>query len=386
MASARRSVQLARVTRSLVSWWEIPPRSCLERGDTVRFAHAVATLARQLTLAVAGLNEAPVTWAGPWAVAPTEFYRRVEEMLSLADPDGSARLSEELLDEVLELLARAGVEEADERFRSLREAPAPLLELGEAEFLARSLFERARALGARAAVIADSFARGFADTNSDVDIRLFVDATPKLGERRRLVEGFSESRLVRQYGDEAYITSDQFLWRGRKIDVKYHPISWVERAHAESFVLGGPIDLLEAAEVHLPVADPQGVVSSLERRAVERAHRAREIAVASLDALRELARPAERMVAPAEAIATVLGPGLEYFVRAWAGVNGRIHAFPKWLDRLAGGWAVNPPDGWGRLLRLASEPWTRATLAQRLADWRSLVDDLAQLARPRSLG
>jgi len=371
---------LARVVRSLVSWWEIPPRSSLERGDAVRFAHAIATLARQLVMAASGLNDLPFSWYGPWRVAPAEFLSRLGEMTSLADRERSADLAESLLEDMLTLAARHGVEEAERRFLKLRSSARAPMSFAQAEALALSLFDRARQSGARAVLIADSYARGCADAASDVDIRLVVEAVPTLAERHALVRPFAEDGQVRQYGDEAYITSDQFLRHGQRVDVKYHPVAWLERALHEPFVLGGPIDLLELVEVHVVVADPMGVFARVKSGAGERAVRAREVAAVSLNALRERAF-ADSAAAPLEAMATALGLGLEYAVRAWAGLNGRIHAFPKWMHLLVPTFALRPPDAWEWLLALATAPWTRETISLRLGEWRRFVEDLAGLER-----
>jgi hypothetical protein len=370
-----------RVARSLVSWWEIPPRSSLQRGDWVRFAHSIATLARQLLAAVNSLNASSPSWNGPWIVAPEEFGRRLGRMVSLSDPAHTERIAESLLDETLDLLVRSGVTQAALRFERLRNEPVPPMSTERARSLSQAVFERARSLTARAVLIADSFARGCADEGSDLDIRLLVDCVPSLAERSALITPFAEEGRVRQYGDEAYITADQFLWCGRKIDVKYHPVARMERALCQPFVLGGPIDLLELVEVHLVVADPEGVVARLAALVGERTARAREIASVSLGALQERVLSRSSSATPVEAVATVLGPGLEYLVRVWTGINGRIHAFPKWVHRIVPELAVRPPNGWDRLLAITTEPWTEETLDRRLAEWCALVTDLAALNR-----
>lgn len=370
---------LFRVARSLVSWWEIPPRSSLVRGDVVRFAHSIATLARQLLAAVNGLNDVPPSWDGPWRIAPAALGSRVRTMVSLSNPDETEQIAESLLEEMLSLLARNGIAEADLRFRRLRSSPVPAMSVHQADGFARTVFERARSLPAHAALIADSYARGFADESSDLDIRLFVETVPSLTERRVLVGPLAEDGLLRQYGDEAYITADQFLWCGRKIDVRYHPIGRVKRALREPFVSGGPIDLLELLEVSRPVVDPEGVAARLCAQVHERACRAREIASASLRVLERAEYRPSSLVDPLEAVVLLLGPGLEYLVRAWVGINGCVHTFPKWMHRIAPELSVQPPNAWSRLTEFATGPWTESTLERRLAEWRTFVDDLIAL-------
>lgn len=372
---------LRRVGRSLVSWWEIPPRSALDRGDFVRFAHGIATLARQLVAAASGLAGLPPSWRGPWPSAPEGFGERLAEMTSLASPTRSADLAETLTEEMLTLMERAGVPEVAERLGRWTYGPLPPeITPDRVRALAAQVFERARSHGALAVVIADSWARRCADNASDVDIRLVVEVDPALDDRRALVAPFARG-AIRQYGDEAYITADQFAWSGRRIDVKYHSLGRLARALSERFVLGGAIDLLELVAVHETVADPTGAMARLSAQRDRLQARAAEVADASLAALLEVPAEPPRGATAAQVMAATLGPELEYAARAWAGMNGRIHAFPKWLAALVPELARRPPDGWDRLQRIAAGPWTEDRLGRQRALWRRFVDDLAVLGR-----
>ncbi len=370
---------LTRIGRSLVSWWEIPASVMLTRNDHVRFAHAMATSARQLVAAVCALNGVPASWQFDGALAPQGFSRRVAELMSLDDPAACGTIADELVTETLAAMAHAGVPEVGQRLGRWSEgAVEPVMTSDHVLGLAGAVRERAAGLGAVAALVADSWARGLADDASDVDIRLIVSRQPSLDERRQVCAAFAGRGHIRQYGDEAYITADQFTLRGRKVDVKYHTLSRLRGALGEPFRLGGPIDLLELVDTHVVAADPDGVAAELVAYGVANLpDRAQEVARVSARAGLDLARqvPAD---APAALIAsTLLGPGLEYAIRAWAGLNGRAHAFPKWTHTLADELGRGPHDAWGRLQHLCAGPWGEPHIAGRTAEWRGFVSDLA---------
>jgi predicted nucleotidyltransferase len=300
-------------------------------------------------------------------------------MTSLSELQKSAQLADELVSDTLHFLEGQGVHEVRARL-PLKVEAEPLRSV-EVDRLAVAIFERARVCGARAVLIADSYARGYADAESDLDIRLIVDAEPGIRDRQAFIERLADAGCIRQYGDEAYITADQFTVERRRVDVRYHPISWLERALSEPFVLGGPIDLLELLETNRVVADPSGIAVRLCLEHRTRRQRAREVALESIAALRPWRETRADAANPAEIMARAMGPGLEYIVRVWAGANERILAFPKWTHHILPSLTLCPRDGLGLLQSLATNPWHEGRTTERLREWAHLTDALALLVR-----
>jgi hypothetical protein len=375
--------QLVRVVRSLLAWSEVPARTILNRGDHPRFAHAMATTARQLGLASRCLHDAREHLGGGSHAGSDKMDSgtdRIREMMSLRDLTASASLADELVTDMLSQIVQFGGKEATERLGRWNGEPVSrTMSLDGVQDLAHTIFERARTVGALAVLVADSWARGLADDSSDIDVRLVVVEQPTLIQRYKYLRPIVDDTRLRQYGDEAYITADQFVLYGRKIDVKYHTVNRIRSALGRPFELGGPVDLLELLQTHIIVSDHAGRFTEIVAATPAALQtRAREVARVSVAALRELDASLVHARNHVEAASTILGPGLEYMARAWTGFNGHVHAFPKWLEltlrEMAG-----PPAGMDRLHRLCTEPWDKAEFPQRISEWRNLVNDIAAL-------
>lgn len=378
---------LTRLGRSLVSWWEIPAFVMLRRGDLPRFAHGIATSARQLVAAVARLNDAEPMWDTDYSLQPTDFQRRLETLTSLRDSDESGKIADALIEETLGLMARYGVPDVNSRLGRWTgdSLPTPMSIDGAVD-IACTVFERGRSIGAVAALVADSWARGTADDASDIDVRIIVRHNPTLEMRRRYLEPLVAGN-IRQYGDEAYITADQFVLADRKVDVKYHTIDRLHSALRDPFRIGGPIDLLELFDTHVVATDPfDGAAELMNVSNVNLRARSSEVAEVSLNALREITSTIPSCGTVSEAMTLVLGPGFEYLVRVWAGLNGRIHAFPKWLDLVTGEFAIGPFDAQTRVKSICTSPWDEPSFSQRIREWNDLVEEFSLLAQRNRLG
>jgi hypothetical protein len=383
-----KTTALTRLGRSLVSWWEIPAFVMLRRGDFPRFAHGIATSARQLVAAVARLNDAEPRWDSDFRIQPADFRHRLETMTSLSDSEESGKVADTLVEETLGLMAQRDVPDVDSRLgRWTGDSLPTSMSVDGAVDIARTVFERGRSISAVAVLVADSWARGMADDASDIDVRLIVHHNPTLEMRRHFLEPLS-ARSMRQYGDEAYITADQFVLTERKVDVKYHTVDRLHSALVDPFRLGGPIDLLELFDTHVVAADPFGAVAELANISAVNLHtRAAEVAEASSDALRVVTSTLPSCDTASEAMALALGPGFEYLVRLWAGLNGRIHAFPKWLDLVTREFAIGPFDAQTRIKTICMSQWDASSVSQRLREWTDLVEEFSALAqRNRSRG
>jgi hypothetical protein len=382
-SSSLEYTRLVRVVRSLLAWSEVPARTILNRDDHPRFAHAMATTARQLAHSAKCLREYREHLGGESFVDSSTMYDRtirIREMMSLRDLPASASLADELVTDMLSQIERSGVIESAERLGRWTGDPiSPKMSIDGIQGLARTIFERARAIGAVAVLVADSWARGLADDSSDIDVRLVVVEQPTLIQRYEYLRPIVEGTTLRQYGDEAYITADQFVLYGRKIDVKYHTVNRIRGALGKPFELGGSVDLLELLQTHIMVSDPAGHFNEIVATTPAALRtRAREVARVSVAALRELDGSLEHAQSTVEAASTILGPGLEYMARAWTGFNGHVHAFPKWLGFTLRE-MTGPPAGMDRLQRLCTKPWDETEFPQRISEWRSLIHDIAAL-------
>lgn len=368
---------LVRVCRSLVNWHEIPARVMLARGDRIRFAHAMATISRQVLLAQENLERAGVT--SP-QIAVSE---RFDGLFRLDRPDQAADCAEAVIGDMLAELRRCGIPESDTSLGLWNDIAADSCATQETvRSIALAVFERTQSIGAVAVAVADSWARGYADSASDIDVRLIVKDMPSLGDRAANLRDLAARPSFRQYGDEAYITADQFVALDQKVDVKYHPMNQVRAAVCTPFTLGGPIDLLELVQEHAPVADPARVFFELQTAyTAHRVSRTLEIARTSLFAAQSITETACAGDAASDYASTMLGPGLEYVARGWAGINGRVYAFPKWLNRLAPQFDHGPAGGLDRLTEICSADWTGASGVQAAYEWKSFVADLCSLMK-----
>ena len=375
---------LRRLALSLANWSEAPPRVLLRRGDSVRFAHAIALLGRQLTQIAGESETSPAVSSRESLILVKEgFTERVQTMVSLANRERSATLAEELLDEAVESLSAVGINATSLRFAKGAGRDVPLTPR-EVDALIEALFVRGRPLGSVAALVADSYARGCADSASDLDVRLIAHEVPDPASRLRAFTPMADRGIIRQYPGDDVIQADQMVIAGRRVDLRFHTVRSLETALQGPFVLGEAIDALELLQTNRIVLDPRGVVTDIVRRSDLLAQRAREIATISLSALREWDEATEKSAgSAAETMVRTLGPGLEYLIRAWAGLNGRVHAFPRWVDAAVLRLPVSPRDGRKALQRLVTSPWTAEDVPARLSEWKALFVALLELDHRR---
>lgn len=310
------------------------------------------------------------------------FAERVQTMVSLADREHSATLAEELVSEAVESLSAMGIAATSLRFAEGAVRGLPLTPR-EVDASAEAFFVRAKPLGVVAALVADSYARGCADSASDLDVRLLAHEIPDPHSRLRAFAPLADRGIVRQYPGDDIIHADQMVIAGRRVDLRFHTIRSLEMALQGPFIPGGAIEALELLQTNRIVLDPQGIATGLVRRSDLLAQRAREIATISLSALREWDEATVKSAGSAvEAMVRTLGPGLEYLIRAWAGLNGRVHAFPRWVDAAVLPLPVSPRDGRRALQQLVTSPWTAKDISARLSEWKTLSLALSELDHP----
>ncbi|HOF60073.1 MAG TPA: hypothetical protein PK251_01205 [Candidatus Latescibacteria bacterium] len=374
---------LRRLALSLANWSEAPPRVLLRRGDSVRFAHAIALLGLQLMQTAGESETSPAGSSRESSVLVRDgFAERVQTMVSLADREHSATLAEELVSEAVESLCAMGIAATSLRFAEGAVRGLPLTPR-EVDASAEAFFVRAKPLGVVAALVADSYARGCADSASDLDVRLLAHEIPDPHSRLRAFAPLADRGIVRQYPGDDIIHADQMVIAGRRVDLRFHTIRSLEVALQGPFIPGGAIEALELLQNNRIVLDPQGIATGLVRRSDLLAQRAREIATISLSALREWDEATVKSAgSAAEAMVRTLGPGLEYLIRAWAGLNGRVHAFPRWVDAAVLPLPVSPRDGRRALQQLVTSPWTAKDISARLSEWKTLSLALSELDHP----
>ncbi len=310
------------------------------------------------------------------------FAERVQTMVSLADRERSATLAEELVNEAVESLTALGTAATSLRFAEGAVRGLPLTPR-EVDASAEAFFVRAKPLGAVAALVADSYARGCADSASDLDVRLLAHEIPDPHSRLRAFAPLADRGIVRQYPGDDVIHADQMVIAGRRVDLRFHTIRSLEVALQGPFIPGGAIEALELLQTNQIILDPQGIATGLVRRSDLLAQRAREIATVSLSALREWDEATVKSAgSAAEAMVRTLGPGLEYLIRAWAGLNGRVHAFPRWVEAAVLPLPIAPRDGRRTLQRLVTTPWTAQDIPARLSEWNALFLALSELDHP----
>ncbi len=377
------SQALRRLALSLANWSEAPPRVLLRRGDSVRFAHAIALLGLQLMQTAGESETSPAGSSRESSVLVRDgFAERVQTMVSLADREHSATLAEELVSEAVESLSAMGIAATSQRFAEGAVRGLPLTPR-EVDATAEAFFVRAKPLGVVAALVADSYARGCADSASDLDVRLLAHEIPDPHSRLRAFAPLADRGIVRQYPGDDIIHADQMVIAGRRVDLRFHTIRSLEMALQGPFIPGGAIEALELLQTNRIVLDPQGIATGLVRRSDLLAQRAREIATISLSALREWDEATVKSAGSAvEAMVRTLGPGLEYLIRAWAGLNGRVHAFPRWVDAVVLPLPVSPRDGRRALQQLVTSPWTAKDISARLSEWKTLSLALSELDHP----
>ncbi|HQK21884.1 MAG TPA: hypothetical protein PLM66_03190 [Candidatus Latescibacteria bacterium] len=377
------SQALRRLALSLANWSEAPPRVLLRRGDSVRFAHAIALLGLQLMQTASESETSPTGSSRESSVLVRDgFAERVQTMVSLADRERSATLAEELVNEAVESLTALGTAATSLRFAEGAVRGLPLTPR-EVDASAEAFFVRAKPLGAVAVLVADSYARGCADRASDLDVRLLAHEIPDPRSRLRAFAPLADRGIVRQYPGDDVIHADQMVIAGRRVDLRFHTIRSLEVALQGPFIPGGAIEALELLQTNQIILDPQGIATGLVRRSDLLAQRAREIATVSLSALREWDEATVKSAgSAAEAMVRTLGPGLEYLIRAWAGLNGRVHAFPRWVEAAVLPLPIAPRDGRRTLQRLVTTPWTAQDIPARLSEWNALFLALSELDHP----
>ena len=207
------STHLTEAAAQLRWWLRLPPTNLIDRGDHVRFRHALYLIIHQVATVLYGMNGQPETMYYPSRIAgarnrlndlPGAPDQAGDVLWSLAterDPEqawtaaaGLMRDTLALLNDAPETTVESGVAPgADREIEEESFKPDQSRDPDELYALAGEIAERMRLLaGVNAVALGGSLGRGFADRQSDIDLLVFGPGIPREADRRRQISAWPD--------------------------------------------------------------------------------------------------------------------------------------------------------------------------------------------------
>lgn len=208
---------------SQLRWWlTLPPTNLIDRGDQIRFRHALYLIVHQASAAILARHGSPQTLTFPSTLqdisvnldghipGPGVWGQRLLEMIGHEDDRMAWNTAADLIEGVLDL-ADSSVHEFSEPVEHIPKYPAQLHTLAEV------VAERYRKLdGINAIALSGSLGRGLADSASDVDLSVFCSEIPGRKNRSRVIKHFEQPRAV-----EVEPSCDTFWIDGSLIHIRF---------------------------------------------------------------------------------------------------------------------------------------------------------------------
>ena len=191
-------------------WWlRLPPTNLIDRGDHVRFRHALYLMIHQTATVLYGMNGLPETMYYPSRLegarnrlnglsrAPENAGDALWTLATERVPEKAWAAATRLMRDTLALLHESGGDHGtlDQDIEKGSFKPDQSRDPGELYALAAEIADRMRLLeGASAVALGGSLGRGFADRQSDIDLLVFGPGIPREADRRRLISAWSDVR------------------------------------------------------------------------------------------------------------------------------------------------------------------------------------------------
>lgn len=382
-------------------WWlRLPPTNLIDRGDHVRFRHALYLIIHQAATVLYGMNGLPETMYYPSRLkgarnrlnglyrAPGNAGDALWTLATERDPLKAWTTASRLMRDTLALLNESGGERDtwDPETEEGSFKPDQSRDPGELYALAVGIAERIRLLeGASAVALGGSLGRGYADRQSDIDLLVFGPGIPREADRRRLISAWPDIR----HGPLIEPACDSVVLDGAMVHIRYWTRQTVEDMLAAFPGPPGPPRppeqrmLAEEVQCCHPLIDPDGRLGEWKT---------------ALDAL------------PAELVKAVIGEAqnrLPLFRNQWRKAqdaddrihlyclanqavndllialyirNGRFLSSPRWVHRDTPVFDFGPPDVVGRLSSLVYGIYDREDTTARWQALEVLWDELTSLA------
>ena len=221
-------------------WWlRLPPTNLIDRGDHVRFRYALYLMIHQVATVLYGMNGLPESMYYPsrlkgarnrldgLARAPERAGSVLWTLATERDPEkawaaaaGLMRDTLALLDESTDGPGSMGWEVAEGSFK-----PDQSRDPDELYTLAAEIAERLRLLeGASALALGGSLGRGYADSQSDIDLLVFGPGIPREDHRHQLISAWPDIR----FGPLIEPACDSTMFDGAMVHIRYWTRQTVE--------------------------------------------------------------------------------------------------------------------------------------------------------------
>ena len=233
------STHLTEAVAQLRWWLRLPPTNLIDRGDHLRFRHALYLMIHQVATVLYGINGRPEAMYFPsrlagarnrlnrLARAPQDAGDILWILATERTPENAWAAAAGLMRDTLALLD----ESADDSGSSGREIeegsykPEPSRDPGELYALATEIAERLRLLeGASAVALGGSLGRGYADRQSDIDLLVFGPGIPREDDRQRLISAWADTR----HGPLIETACDSAVLDGAMVHIRYWTRQTVE--------------------------------------------------------------------------------------------------------------------------------------------------------------
>ena len=221
-------------------WWlRLPPTNLIDRGDHVRFRYALYLMIHQVATVLYGTNGLPEVMYYPsrlagahmrldgLARAPERAGSVLWTLATEREPEkawaaaaGLMRDTLSLLDGSADNIGSLGRKTEEGSFK-----PDQSRDPGELYALAAEIAERLRLLeGVSAVALGGSLGRGYADSQSDIDLLVFGPGIPRGDDRQRLISAWPDIR----HGPLVEPACDSAVLDGAMVHIRYWTRQTVE--------------------------------------------------------------------------------------------------------------------------------------------------------------
>lgn len=239
------SIHVTEAATQLRWWLRLPPTNLIDRGDHVRFRHALYLMIHQVATVLYGINGLPEVMYYPSRLegardrlnglsrAPEYAGEALWTLATERDPERAWTAAAPLMWDALALLNDAPettdypgvVTGADREIEEGAFKPDQSRDPGELYALAAEIAERIRLLaGVNAVALGGSLGRGYADRQSDIDLLVFGPGIPAEADRERLISAWPDVR----HGPLIEPACDSVLLDGAMVHIRYWTRQTVE--------------------------------------------------------------------------------------------------------------------------------------------------------------
>lgn len=226
------STHLTEAANQLRWWLRLPPTNLIDRGDHVRFRHALYLIIHQTSTVFYGMNGLPETMYYPSRLegarsrlnglsrAPQNAGDALWTLATERVPEKAWAAASRLMRDTLASLNESGSEQGslDQEFEEGSFKPDQSRDPGELFTLAAEIAERIRLLeGASVVALGGSLGRGYADRQSDIDLLVFGPGIPREADRRRLIAALPDIR----HGPLVEPACDSVVIDGAMVHIRY---------------------------------------------------------------------------------------------------------------------------------------------------------------------